>query len=83
MNMCPKSLTIPLGDTVPVLIPLVLNSINYHDFFICQEVNLDNQYIFEEAKKTRIIKECDVLVAGGGIGGVSAAKSFFCFHLFA
>ena len=33
------------------------------------------EYIIECERKTHIAKECDVLVAGGGIGGIAAALS--------
>jgi hypothetical protein len=33
------------------------------------------EYIIERERKTYIVKECDVLVAGGGIGGIAAALS--------
>jgi len=33
------------------------------------------EYIIENERKTEIVKECDVLVAGGGIGGIAAALS--------
>jgi hypothetical protein len=33
------------------------------------------EYIIEKERKTEIVKECDVLVAGGGIGGIAAALS--------
>ena len=33
------------------------------------------KYITEKERKTEIVKECDVLVAGGGIGGIAAALS--------
>jgi hypothetical protein len=33
------------------------------------------EYIIESERKTEIVRECDVLVAGGGIGGIAAALS--------